>query len=164
VPPSGTTAGKQPDADGAFRGDRQLPASSGAELGHHLLDGHTIPAHRPTARRRGAGLTPAVTDTELICLAIARVLLRYYDERHGPRAARTRVGHLSPRLLRAAAPGYCRTAATGAAPFPSGLRSERCGPQRSLRSPGNHARLPGRERAVVRQISELVEVETVAVG
>jgi hypothetical protein len=64
------------------------------------LDDHIIPAHRPTPRRRGPGRPPAVTDAELICLAIAQVLLRYYDERRWLRAARTRVGHLFPRLLR----------------------------------------------------------------
>jgi hypothetical protein len=40
-----------------------------------------------------------VTDAELVCLAVAQVLLRYHDERHWLRAAPTRVGHLFPRLL-----------------------------------------------------------------
>jgi hypothetical protein len=40
-----------------------------------------------------------VTDAELVCLAVAQVLLRYDDERHWLRAARSRVGHLFPRLL-----------------------------------------------------------------
>jgi hypothetical protein len=40
-----------------------------------------------------------VTDAELVCLAVAQVLLRYNDERHWLRAAPTWVGHLFPRLL-----------------------------------------------------------------
>jgi hypothetical protein len=50
-------------------------------------------------RRRGPGRPPEVTDAELVCLAVAQVLLRYNDERHWLRAAPTRVGHLFPRLL-----------------------------------------------------------------
>ena len=49
--------------------------------------------------RRGPGKPPAVTDAELVCLAVAQVLLRYDDERHWLRAAASRVGHLFPRLL-----------------------------------------------------------------
>jgi hypothetical protein len=41
-----------------------------------------------------------VTDAELVCLAVAQVLLRYDDERHWLRAAASRIGHLFPRLLR----------------------------------------------------------------
>jgi hypothetical protein len=40
-----------------------------------------------------------VTDAELVCLAVAQVLLRFDDERHWLRAAPARVGHLFPRLL-----------------------------------------------------------------
>ena len=40
-----------------------------------------------------------VTDAELVCLAVAQVLLRYHHEHHWLRAAPTRVGHLFPRLL-----------------------------------------------------------------
>jgi hypothetical protein len=50
-------------------------------------------------RRRGPGRPPQVTDAELVCLAVAQVLLRYHDERHWLRAASSRVGHLFPRLL-----------------------------------------------------------------
>ena len=50
--------------------------------------------------RAGPGKPPAVTDAELVCLAVAQVLLRYDDERHWLRAAASRVGHLFPRLLR----------------------------------------------------------------
>jgi hypothetical protein len=49
--------------------------------------------------RRGPGKPPEVTDAELVCLAVAQVLLRYDDERHWLRAAASRVGHLFPRLL-----------------------------------------------------------------
>jgi hypothetical protein len=51
-------------------------------------------------RRRGPGRPPLVTDAELVCLAVAQVLLRYNDEHHWLRAAASRVGHLFPRLLR----------------------------------------------------------------
>jgi hypothetical protein len=40
-----------------------------------------------------------VTDAELVCLAVAQVLLRFDDERHWLRAAPGRVGHLFPGLL-----------------------------------------------------------------
>ena len=49
--------------------------------------------------RSGPGQRPEVTDAELVCLAVAQVLLRYDDERHWLRAAPGRVGHLFPRLL-----------------------------------------------------------------
>jgi hypothetical protein len=39
-----------------------------------------IPATR--TRRRGPGRPPAVTDAELLCLAVAQVLLRYNEEHH----------------------------------------------------------------------------------
>ena len=48
--------------------------------------------------RRGPGKPPEVTDAELVCLAVAQVLLRFDDERHWLRAARKQVGHLFPRL------------------------------------------------------------------
>src|ERR671910_2346074 len=57
-------------------------------------------------RRRGPGRPPAVTDAELVCLAVAQVLLRYNDEHHWLRAAPSRVGHLFPRLL--SQPAYNR--------------------------------------------------------
>jgi hypothetical protein len=61
------------------------------------LTDHIIPALG--FGRRGPGKPPEVTDAELICLAVAQVLLRYDDEAHWLRAARKRVGHLFPRLL-----------------------------------------------------------------
>jgi Transposase DDE domain len=49
--------------------------------------------------RRGPGKPPQVTDAELVCLAVAQVLLRFDDERHWLRAAPKLTGHLFPRLL-----------------------------------------------------------------
>ena len=49
--------------------------------------------------RRGPGKPPEVTDAELVCLAVAQVLLRYDDELRWLRAAAKHVGHLFPRLL-----------------------------------------------------------------
>jgi hypothetical protein len=61
------------------------------------LTDRIIPAlGRPRSRM---GCPPAVTDPELVCLAVAQVLLRYDDERHWLRAAPDRVGHLFPRML-----------------------------------------------------------------
>ena len=62
------------------------------------LTDRIIPAARPH-HRAGPGRPPAVSDAELVCLAVAQVLLRYHDEHHWLRAAPARVGHLFPRLL-----------------------------------------------------------------
>jgi hypothetical protein len=62
------------------------------------LTDRIIPTLRP-ARRARPGRPPTVTDAELVCLAVAQVLLRYNDEHHWLRAAPARVGHLFPRLL-----------------------------------------------------------------
>jgi hypothetical protein len=48
--------------------------------------------------RRGPGRPPVLSDAELVCLAVAQVLLRCDDERRWLRAAPARVGHLVPRL------------------------------------------------------------------
>jgi hypothetical protein len=61
------------------------------------LTDHIIPSRRPR-HRAGPGRPPAVTDAEVVCLAVAQVLLRYHDEHHWLRAAPARVGHLFPRL------------------------------------------------------------------
>ena len=61
---------------------------------------------RLDGRRAGPGRPPTVTDAELVCLAVAQVLLRYHDEHHWLRAAPSRVGHLFPRLL--SQPAYNR--------------------------------------------------------
>ena len=50
--------------------------------------------------RSGPGQRPEVTDAELVCLAVAQVLLRFDDERHWLRIAPRLIGHLFPRLLR----------------------------------------------------------------
>ena len=62
------------------------------------LTDQIIPARRP-GRRARPGRPPTLTDAELVCLAVAQVLLRYNDEHHWLRAAPARVGHLFPRLL-----------------------------------------------------------------
>jgi hypothetical protein len=62
------------------------------------LTDRIIPWLRPH-QRRGPGRPPAVTDAEVVCLAVAQALLRYDDEHHWLRAAPARVGHLFPRLL-----------------------------------------------------------------
>jgi hypothetical protein len=49
--------------------------------------------------RSGPGGRPEVTDAELVCIAVAQVLLRHDDERHWLRAAPKLIGHLFPRLL-----------------------------------------------------------------
>jgi len=53
----------------------------------------------PGFTRSGPGQRPEVTGAELVCLAVAQVLLRLDDERHWLRAAAKQVGHLFPRLL-----------------------------------------------------------------
>jgi hypothetical protein len=62
------------------------------------LTDRIIPSRRPH-HRAGPGRPPAVTDAEVVCLAVAQVLLRYNEEHHWLRAAPSRVGHLFPRLL-----------------------------------------------------------------
>ena len=63
--------------------------------------------------RRGPGRPPKLADSELICLAVAHVLLGYDSERRWLRAVSRRLGHLFPyvcgqaaynRRLRRAAP------------------------------------------------------------
>lgn len=76
-----------------------------------LIDDHVIPAER---RRRGR--PKQLTDAELVCLAVAQVLLGARSERHWLRMCRTRLGHLFPYIphqpgyhkrLKAAAPLIC---------------------------------------------------------
>jgi hypothetical protein len=63
--------------------------------------------------RRGPGCRPRLSDAELVCLAVAQVLLGYHSERRWLRFVRGRLGHLFPyvcgqaaynRRLRRAAP------------------------------------------------------------
>lgn len=68
------------------------------------LDDHVLPSVPPSVlppRRRGhvrRGRPRLLTDAELICVAVAQVLLRCDDERRWLRVAPGRVGHLFPRL------------------------------------------------------------------
>ena len=66
------------------------------------LTDRVIPAHG--RRRRGPGRPLQVTDAELVCLAVAQVLLRYNDERHWLRAA--------PPGWDTCSPGCCPRAST----------------------------------------------------
>ena len=65
--------------------------------------------------RHGPGRRPEVTDAELVCLAVAPVLLRYDDERHWLRAAASRPGTCSRGCWpkRVQRPGQGRGAADG---------------------------------------------------
>lgn len=78
-----------------------------------LVDDHVIPPHR-----RRPGRPKQLTDAELVCLAVAQVLLGARSERRWLRMCRRRVGHLFPYLpqqpgyhkrLKAAAPLICKT-------------------------------------------------------
>jgi hypothetical protein len=53
---------------------------------------------------RRAGRPSRLTDSELVCLAVAQALLGYVSESRWPRAARRRLGHLFAYLPRQ--PGY----------------------------------------------------------
>ncbi|MEU6259745.1 hypothetical protein [Streptomyces sp. NPDC047043] len=63
---------------------------------HVELDDGIIPSRRA---RSGPGHPLEVTDAELVCLAVAQVLLRFNDEWHCLRSALSLVGHRVPRLL-----------------------------------------------------------------
>jgi hypothetical protein len=63
--------------------------------------------------RRGPGHPPKLTDSELICLAVAQVLLGYRSERHWLRAVHARLGTCFP--TRAARLPQPAAAAGGAA-------------------------------------------------
>jgi Transposase DDE domain len=64
----------------------------------YVLADEILP-RRPRARRR-----PPITDAELVCLAVAQVLLDCASERRFLRFARARLGHLFPYLPKQ--PGY----------------------------------------------------------
>lgn len=59
------------------------------------LDDDVIPSAK---QRTGPGRPPLLTDAELVCVAVAQVLLRCDDERRWLRLAPTRLGHLFGRL------------------------------------------------------------------
>jgi len=78
--------------------------------------------------RRGPGRRPKLTDAELVCLAVAQVLLGFGSERRWLRFADQRLGHLFPylptpsaynRRLRRAAPLVCLAIQDIAAHTPS---------------------------------------------
>ena len=78
-----------------------------------LIDDHVIPAGR-----RGPGRPKRLTDAELVCLAVAQVLLGARSEHHWLRLCYGRLGHLFPYLpkqpgynkrVKACAPLICRT-------------------------------------------------------
>jgi hypothetical protein len=78
--------------------------------------------------RRGPGRPPRLSDAELVCLAVAQVLLGYRSERRWLRAVRGRLGHLFPyvcgqaaynRRLRRAAPLVAAIASALATGSPS---------------------------------------------
>jgi hypothetical protein len=65
--------------------------------------------------RRGPGRPPKLSDAELICLAVAQVLLGYRSERRWLRAVTDRLGHLFPYVAArppttaaCAGPRHCR--------------------------------------------------------
>ncbi|MBA8956031.1 transposase [Actinomadura namibiensis] len=59
------------------------------------LDDHVLPLRQPLPRR---GRPSVLTDAELVCVAVAQVLLGCDTERHWLRLAPARIGHLFPRL------------------------------------------------------------------
>jgi Transposase DDE domain len=69
-----------------------------------LLIGLYVLADDFLPRRGGPGRRPRITDAELICLAVAQVLLDCPSERRLLRFARRRLGHLFPYIPKQ--PGY----------------------------------------------------------
>lgn len=78
-----------------------------------LIDDHVIPSEQ-----RRPGRPKKLTDAELVCLAVAQVLLGARSERHWLRLCYSRLGHLFPYLprqpgyhkrLKAATPLICKT-------------------------------------------------------
>ncbi|MEV2274582.1 hypothetical protein AB0I72_03260 [Nocardiopsis sp. NPDC049922] len=55
------------------------------------LDDHVLPSREQPLK---CGPNRLLTDAELVCVAVAQVLLRHNSERHWIRAAPTRIGHL----------------------------------------------------------------------
>jgi hypothetical protein len=79
-----------------------------------LVDDHVVPCGQ-----RRAGRPKKLSDAELVCLAVAQVLLGARSEHHWLRMCRGRLGHLFPYLphqpgyhkrVKAAAPLICKTA------------------------------------------------------
>jgi hypothetical protein len=66
-----------------------------------LIDDHVIPSGR-----RRPGRPKRLSDAELVCLAVAQVLLGARSEHHWLRMCYARLGHLFPYLPKQ--PGYCK--------------------------------------------------------
>jgi hypothetical protein len=88
-----------------------------------LIDDHVMPPRRPCP-----GRPKRLSDAELVCLAVAQVLLGARSEHHWLRMCYARLGHLFPYLpkqpgyhkrLKAAAPLICQTMVYLAALCPS---------------------------------------------
>ena len=88
-----------------------------------LVDDHVVPTPRP-----GPGRPKKLSDAELVCLAVAQVLLGARSEHHWLRLCYGRLGHLFPYLpkqpgyhkrVKAAAPLICRSTLYLAALCPS---------------------------------------------
>jgi hypothetical protein len=62
-----------------------------------------VPIDELLGPRRGPGRKPKLSDAELVCLAVAQVLLGYDSERRWLRFAGQRLGHLFPYLPTASA-------------------------------------------------------------
>ena len=58
-----------------------------------FVDDHIVAAHRPRP-----GRPPRLSDSELVCLAVAQVLLGFSCQRHWLRFCHTRLAHLFPYL------------------------------------------------------------------
>ena len=107
-----------------------------------LIDDHVIPAGR-----RGPGRPKKLSDAELVCLAVAQVLLGARREHHWLRFCYGRLGHLFPYLPKQ--PGYHkRVKAAGAADLQAAMYLARqCpSPARAAAAgchPGAVRRLPG---------------------
>lgn len=65
------------------------------------VDDHVVEAHR-----RSPGRPKKLTDAELVCLAVAQVMLGYPSQHHWLRACYARLGHLFPYLPKQ--PGYSK--------------------------------------------------------
>lgn len=63
------------------------------------VDDHVVQAHR-----KRPGRPKRLTDAELVCLAVAQVLLGYSSQHHWLRACYGKLGHLFPYLPKQ--PGY----------------------------------------------------------
>jgi hypothetical protein len=72
-----------------------------------FCDDHVVPAHR-----RRPGRPKQLSDAELVCLAVAQVLLGYPSQHHWLRFCYTRLGHLFPYLPKQ--PGYHKRVAAAA--------------------------------------------------